>query len=76
VKDRFETLRLPEGVPLGSSRRILYAGGGSAIHRQRQKCEPGSHPLEVRGFALAHDFSPILIVDTFKNPRSTGISMV
>lgn len=40
------------GAPLGSSRRILYAGGGSAIHRQRQKCEPGSHPLEVRGFAL------------------------
>jgi hypothetical protein len=30
----------------------LYAGGGSAIHRQRQRCEPGSQPLEVRGFAL------------------------
>lgn len=31
--------------PLGSSRRILYAGGGSANHRQRQRCEPGSHPM-------------------------------
>jgi hypothetical protein len=29
-----------------------YAGGGSAILRQRQGREPGSHPaLEVRGFA-------------------------
>lgn len=49
VKDCFETLRLKEGARLGSSRRILYAGGGSAIHRQRQKCEPGSHPERFAG---------------------------
>lgn len=28
---------------LGSSRRLAYAGGGSAGFRQRQTCEPGSH---------------------------------
>jgi hypothetical protein len=28
---------------LGSSRRLAYAGGGSAGCSQRQTCEPGSH---------------------------------
>lgn len=51
AKDRFETLRLKEGRPFRFFPAHLYAGGGSAIHRQRQRCEPGSHPLEVRGFA-------------------------
>lgn len=35
---------------LGSSRRLAYAGGGSAGFRQRQMCEPGSH----LGFAGSH----------------------
>jgi hypothetical protein len=29
--------------PVRFFRRLAYAGGGSAVFRQRQMCEPGSH---------------------------------
>ena len=48
---------------LGSSPHSTYAGGISAGLRQRQACEPGSHPaLEVRGFALGSRANPLSIL--------------
>ena len=38
----------PPPPALGSSRHSTYAGGISAGSRQRQNCEPGSHPEQVR----------------------------